>query len=140
LRLAERVRPFIDFATRATAVVFVHDDEVLAHLALEVDLDVLVSVNTAAATECIVLESGRDALVSVDTAAEVELCVLQLRRCIAPARLSPWPRTTSCRPQRPSVLHAAHGPRAHAAVGLPTLTGLGHPRRHVSAAHVPDPS
>jgi len=87
--LAERVRPFVDFAARVTAVVFVHDDEALVHLALEVIQDVFGSIDTAVVMECIVLQSGQDALVSVGIAAEMELCVLELSGCIAPARSSP---------------------------------------------------
>jgi hypothetical protein len=83
------MRQFVDFVARATAAVFVHDDEALAHLTLEVDQDAFVSADTAAAMECIVLESDRDALVSVSTAVEMEPCVLELRGCITLARSSP---------------------------------------------------
>jgi hypothetical protein len=53
---------FADFGARTTALVFVHDDEALEHLALEFDRDVLVSVDIAAVMDHCALDEMSGAL------------------------------------------------------------------------------
>lgn len=94
-RLAKRVHPFVDFAACTTALIFVHEDKALAHLALELDQDVLVSIVATMDMEYFAFEFDRDVLVSIDIAAEMAHSVLKLHGCVAPARSSPWPRSPS---------------------------------------------
>lgn len=130
-RLVDRVWQYADFATRTTVLVFIHDDEGLEHLGLEFDQDMVISVDTVAEMAYFAFGFDRDALVSIDTSTEMAYCVLKLCCCIAPARSSPWLCASSRRHQRPSILHAAHGTRARAAAGPPTLPEHGRHRRHV---------
>ena len=56
------MRLFVDFTIRTTALVFVHDDKALEHLALEFDRDVLVSVDITAVMDHCALDEMLGAL------------------------------------------------------------------------------
>jgi len=78
---------FANFGARTTALVFVHDDKALEHLALEFDRDVLVSVDIAAVMDHCALDEMLGALCAA-TAAAIILFNLAPRTTIRPVMAS----------------------------------------------------